>query len=473
MRKILLIILILFVTLVSFSCSNDSSNNDVLQNNPQQPGESSKPGEDDSQSGNITQKPEDNTQPLDRKRTDNRRDAFIVCEADGTEISRHKSLYTAIEYCTTECGLDAYVCKIGESKKLFYNANRYDEYSADMFWYYTNVSELSRYTSFEIDHWNLLENSDEICVYKHGNFGEYPNNVNTITTEVNGYKLTSLGESSKANKISMYDFFWKLESSVIVKNEEYSGISKMIYNINLSESEIYPPYDDAGKTMAYLGVINKYNSMMYFQGLVCDTFTGEWFYFDDELTYSDYFKNYRRDNLILTSTWDDEKECYRPNADIKLTIDVISSIDSKGNEVFINKMNIELSNGSTFEFESQKNKTYTEFEVFKNMGFTFGLDIDTSGNDGSMFPNYMNGSKFENIVITSAKGYVYEDSITGTNKLYTTTPVLKEAGEYDLLNSNPASAARYHTLLYTPACINYDFSVAGRDVYSISYDHIV
>ena len=47
---------------------------------------------------------------------------------------------------------------------------------------------------------------------------------------------------------------------------------------------------------------------------------------------------------------------------------------------------------------------------------------------------------------------------------------LKEEGyEVILVNSNPATIARFHTIVYTPSCVTTDFTTPGRDVYSYEF----
>lgn len=89
--------------------------------------------------------------------------------------------------------------------------------------------------------------------------------------------------------------------------------------------------------------------------------------------------------------------------------------------------------------------------------FTCGIDIESE----NTLVDYICGARFEDLVITEAKATIYEEmedySIYGAY-------VELNLGVYDILNSNPQSAARFHTILYTPSCITYDFFTSGRDV---------
>ena len=127
-------------------------------------------------------------------------------------------------------------------------------------------------------------------------------------------------------------------------------------------------------------------------------------------------------------------------------------------------------------------KDYEAFGLTRcgTIRFTCGLDIESE----NTLVDYMCGARFENVVITSAKATVleemyddkeyardageeYEDSDGIDRNMYNTKLYF---GEYDILNSNPETLARFHTIVYTPTCVSYDFSTAGKDVYGFSFD---
>lgn len=95
--------------------------------------------------------------------------------------------------------------------------------------------------------------------------------------------------------------------------------------------------------------------------------------------------------------------------------------------------------------------------------FTCGIDIESE----NTLVDYICGARFEDLVITEAKATMYEEMLD--DSVYGTFPELYP-GEYDILNSNPQTDARFHTILYTPSCITYDFNTPGKDVYSFAFE---
>ena len=392
---------------------------------------------------------------VSHNRADDREEAYVIYEADGEEVERHKSLYAAIVACVDNCDTDAYVTEVGGAEKLFINADKFDATTADMFWHYKEGTVKSSYTPWKTTYWTDVKGKDEIVIFKESASGQ-------LQPYANGWELVSVSETlDDASHTAVWNSCWYLESSVIVNLEAYSGITKGVYDVKLSQARIYPSYEGSDETWAYVGFITADAYNVSNQGLRCNTADGNWYYYAGETAYNVENIEIDDEKCIMTSTWDEELGCWKPNNDVKLTMELLTITDDEGDSYIVHRLTMAVSNGKTY----RRDYEIAALTQCGTVRFTCGLDIVSE----NTFPDYMNGSKFENVVITSAKGTVYQEMIDDSD-LYGNTTTLYIAGEYDLLNSNPASDARYHTMIYTPACVSYDFNTPGKDVYSFSYD---
>lgn len=388
-------------------------------------------------------------------RPDTREDAYAIYEADGEEVETHKSLYAAIVACVDNCDVDAYVTAIGSEEKLFVNASQYADDTKDMFWHYTEGTVKAKYTPWQGTYWNDVKGTDQIVIFKESASGQ-------LQPYANGWKLVSVSETlADATHTAVWNSCWYLEASVVVNLEAYSGITKGVYNVALSEAKVYPSYEGSDETWAYVGFITADAYNVSNQGLRCNTTNGNWYYYAGETAYNAEDIEIDEEICIMSSTWDDELKCWIPNADVELTMELLTITDDEGDSYIVHRLTMALSDNTTYVRDYE----IAALTQCGTVRFTCGLDIVSE----NTFPDYSNGAKFENVVITSAKGTVYQEMIDSSSK-YGNTTTLERAGEYDLLNSNPASDARYHTMIYTPACVSYDFSTPGKDVYSFSYD---
>ena len=387
------------------------------------------------------------------ERVDNREAVYTTYEADGTYKSSFASLYQAINNCVNYCDTEAYVTKAGSTDKLFINYEYFSEGSQDIFWHYTGVTTLSHYSAWKESYWSDLKDTDYISVFKNSS-------TQQLEPYANRYKLVSLGSVESANELLVWETCWFLESNATVNHEKYNGITKQVYNVDFSKAMITPSYKNSDQTNAYIGFITSDSYNTSHQGIRCDASTGNWYYYCGETSTDFNDIEMDKSNKILTSTWDDVNKYWKPNQNIELIMELLTLTDDSGDKTVVHRLTINLEDGTTKFFDYESN----QLTQCATIQFTCGLDIVPNNS----FPDYMNGGKFENVIITSARGYVYQD-IIGTD-VYGQTASLN-AGEYDLLNSNIASKARRNTLIYTPACVLYDFSITGKDIYSFSYDN--
>lgn len=419
------------------ACGNDTPKD---PNNPEDPNKPVDPNN-----------PEDPNKPNTTKRyqKDTREDAYVVYEADGKEYGKYKSLYQAVEASIQETDRGSYVTGAGEDKrKLFENFDGYAADSKDMFWYYTNTNQLAGYTQWQQGYQTDLEGTDYITIMnEHANAG---------AAYMNGIKFVGLG-SEQEPTTPVWNTQWYVETSATVDLVPYSGITKEVYDIELSKAEIAPVYENevGTNTYAYIGFITADGNYIFHMGLACDTTTGNWYYYKGESSANvgpdiEVFD----DECVLTSTWNDEKGCYIPNSDVTLTLETLMLDKGTADEHLVNRLTAKFSDGKEKVFDHEDGRL-TQCGTIR---FTAALDIvgDSSVKD------YMNGSYFKNLVIKSAKGYVLEDVLPDYGALNEL-----EAGEYNLLNSSEMNPARFKTMLYTPSCLSYSFD--GVDTYSFAY----
>ena len=388
-------------------------------------------------------------------REDAREAVYDVCDAEGEVIESFASLYQAINNCVDEGDTGYYVAKDGV--KMFINNDQYAVESADMFWFYEDGTSADAYSPWVSTYWADAKESGSISVYKNSGTGllePYANSWNCIAANP-----TPAGQFPSGST-AVWNTCWHLEASATVDMIAFSGITKSEYVIDLTEAEITPSYKGTDQAWPYVGFItaDSYNTSNH--GLRCDTTNGNWYYYIGETAYNSNSIEVDTDKAILTSTWDEANGCWRPNQDVTLTMELLTLLDEDECEYIVHRLTVKLEDGTTHEFDYE----YSGLSQCGSIRFTSGLDIVSDNG----LVDYMCGAKFENLTVTKATGTVLEDMLDGI--LYGTSLVLKEAGEYDLLNSNPMTAARFHTIVYNTACVEADFETAGKDVYSYSFD---
>jgi hypothetical protein len=271
---------------------------------------------------------------------------------------------------------------------------------------------------------------------------------------------------SKYNGIDKWHICTELEASATVDMEAYSGITKSVYKIDLSEAEITPSYDGADEAYAYVGFITADGNYVANVGLRCNTKDGNWYYYAGEASIESSSIELDDENCYLTSTWDDTNKCFRPDGDVTMTMELLTLKDEDGESYITHRLTMEFEDGRKVV------KDYDDEDLTQcgTIRFTCGLDIVSENTLGDL----MCGAKFENVVVTKATAHVYESTYTPGN-YGTKKPFIKYAGEYDILNSNEEyfigeESARFHTIIYNTNCVSYDFNTAGKDVYNFSYN---
>jgi hypothetical protein len=290
----------------------------------------------------------------------------------------------------------------------------------------------------------------------------------TALNYYNSYKTVKTTEDTtkfKFNGVDVWHICTELESSVTVDMEAYSGITKSVYEIDLSEAKIVPSYDGSDDAYAYIGFITADGDYVVNVGLRCNTRNGNWYYYAGEASIESSSIEMDDENCYLTSTWDETEKCFRPDGDVKMQMQLLTLKDEDGVEYITHRLTM------TFEDGRVVVKDYEDLDLTQcgTIRFTCGLDIVSD----NTLTDLMCGSEFNNLVITSATAYVLEEMLNPL--VYGIGAEIGFAGEYDILNSNDeyfigVDSARFHTILYNTATISYDFDTPGKDVYNFSYN---
>ena len=376
--------------------------------------------------------------------------------ADDSKVESFTSMYAAINACVNDGDINDYVVQEGSSEKIFVNYEKYAEDTKDMYWYYDGGNDLGKYICWEETYWQQLRDDDKITVTKY-----YDNE--TVGTYYNSYKVVNKSTNfmlPKLNQIQAWHICSELEASATVDMVAYSGITKAVYKVNLSEAKITPTYDGSDTAYAYVGFITADAKNVSNQGLRCDTRTGNWYYYSGEAEQQKNSIVMDKKNCYLTSTWDEQEKCFRPDGDVTMTMELLTLLDEDGDDYIVHRMTVDFGNGRVLV----KDYEMGELTQCGTIRFTSGLDIIS---DNSLV-DYMCGAKFENLVVTSAEATIYTEMVEDETVYGSFAELM--AGNYDILNSNPETDARFQTYIYTPSCVTYDFETAGRDVYGYSFD---
>lgn len=346
------------------------------------------------------------------KLKDSRPACYGVFEQDGTHIKNFNSLYTAIDYLINQQEPEAYITKtkeIDRNKKLFvYSSNR-----ENMYFFQDGIclDDVVPQETFFLD--DLYFKPNIIAVSD-----KSPNNIMHSFT---------ISQGQDFDLLSLIDF--SQDAFLISKAQD--GITMFSYNIELSGVRLYPSLNLSQPVYFKTGYkIPADNGILEF-GLVCDTRTGNWYYYDGG-------NEYDEDACVLTSHWNREKRYFTPEEDVVMTYET-KFTDGKS----VNTLTCTFSSGREYVFDLTANTSVNDTKAY----FFAGLDIQSE----QSVPDYMNGAGVQNLKISKAIGYK-----------------IKEGGDYQKINLTDSGQVK--TLLYNTAVLNADYSNKDFAVYNFSYD---
>ena len=400
---------------------------------------------------------------FEAKRVDDREAVYTHYAANGSEVESYTSLYQAIYNCVDMGDSEDYICQEGSEEKLFVNHDLFDKETnnADMYWWYKGGNAYGKYTPYEDTYWGELRDEDYTMIMKNGVNSTALNFYSSYET----VKTTSDVFKFKFGGVDKWHICTELESSATVDMEAYSGITKSVYKLDLSEAKITPSYDDTDDTYAYVGFITADGNYVANVGLRCNTRDGNWYYYSGEASIDSSSIEMDDENCYLTSTWDETEKCFRPDGDVTMTMELLKLTDEDGDPYIAHRLTMEFSDGRKVV------KDYDDLDLTQcgTIRFTCGLDIVSD----NTLCDLMCGAEFKNIVVTEATATVLEEMLDPLT--YGILAEISFAGDYDILNSNEEffigeDSARFHTIIYNTACTSYDFSTPGKDVYNFSYN---
>jgi hypothetical protein len=315
------------------------------------------------------------------KPTDSRPKVYNVFSKNGELINSFSSLYQGINFAANNLDDGAYIenayCP---DKKLFFLTR------SPQCFFYKNGTALDDITDWESVDFGARQDCisvmyPPICPVYHSFKSSHDLPINTSQ-----------------------DAFYMRELSDSIK-------------ISLSQSRIYP--SKSQRVLAKIGFVINIDRFSYFAGLVCDANCGDWYYCFD------YLNNVVSGQCVLLSDYKDG--CFVPQDDVELTIQSVPFSDS-GENYIKNNITLNFSQGRKYVFENIL--TGKEYKTY----FIAALDIQYSG-----IPDYMNGAKWENIIIHS----IQEET---DDLIYNTAVVKKDAKalnfSYDFDAASPVYSPR-------------------------------
>jgi hypothetical protein len=374
---------------------------------------------------------------------------------DGTAKEQFVSLYQAIDAVVTDTDnydFESYITKIGDTEKLFINKEKYSDTSADLFWQYKDNSTLDGFSPWQTTYWTDYQNTTNTVVYISPTQGPLP--------YYQGWRMA--GVNSDANLGAGNTAVWNCQSTVeaesIVNMLAFSGITKETYKVKLTDAKFAPALGDSVPTSAFVGFIETDSYNVSNLGIECDTTTGDWYFYSGERDMNSDKTVIEDKKCLLTSTWDDTTKSFTPDEDVTMTMETLTLKDNDGEDYLVDRLTLEFSSGR----KAVRDYEFAKITQCGTIRFASGLDVKSS--DGHQM-DFMNGSYFKNVTVTEATAYALPE-MQDSDKYGNVAQL--DPGTYDILNSNPETAARFQTIVYG-ACSSYDFATPGKDVYSYSF----
>jgi hypothetical protein len=376
------------------------------------------------------------------------------------EDQNFKSFYEAVSDCFYNGEYGSYVYAASDEnasplyiKRASHVADYSDSTPADQWFWYNSDMELDGHYGFITGFTDLYKNENYAAIYStKDNFAPSYQPYSIIGTD-----------NDSATTTPAWNLEPYLDSRVVYNPLAFSGIQQSTYTFDLTESKIRPSYSETQKAYpeVCLSTTDSYNSSK--QGLFMDTDNGNWYYFYGESQSQSKVYQYEYDDVIMTSTWDEENQEFTPDGDVTLELETIWDEE---NEIIRNDLDIQIAVGSDVT-NFERSYEYVNMTACGTHRASVGLDLmPTDGEEEDLvLPDYMCGSYFNNIVISNGEGTVKE----GLSILDYTQDFACEAGTYDLLNSSEMNSTKIGTILDGSSNISYDISTAGQDVYNISY----
>lgn len=474
-----------FLAMCMVACGGQGSQ-PSQQSQSGQPSQSEQPSKPSSskpqQSGNLDEGLITNIQDpktVVATAADKRSTAYAAKTADGTVIGNYKTLSDAINAAVaydadngTE--LDSIVTKVGSDRILFKNRPGYAEGNNDQYWYYENGTSLDAYNCWDgADSVPMLRNTSYITenITSYGEVAAQSWNSYTL--------LDCYGEQFEDTTYAQYyELSSTMDAALIAFTARRSGITKLHYEVDLTDVKIAPSYDGCDKTYAFIGFYAWQDYYVIANGIACDTSTGNWYQFigtSRDSSFSDV--EYNLGDCVMTSTYNSKGNYFVPDSET-LLMDIETKMlhDEKLDEDYqVDYICIEAVGAGKFERYISDSTVNEYFKVYLGIEnsyvFIAGLDIKPENElEEPKCVDYFNGSYFTGLTITEAYAYVpTEEELDDYDYGF---PINKEwrGKNHDLLlcNTENTEGIIDYNILNTGICCEY-MGANDKDIYDFSY----
>lgn len=413
-------------------------------------------------------KPESSESQIDIELNDNRLGAYVAVvgdtDKDGVfeaydEGVEFKSLYEACNYAMEEGDTGSYVINKGDESetKLFVKQAA----SYDYWFYYKNGNILDGYAPYTPGDVELFKGENYTRILCSGGYA---------APTYQPYELKG-GETSTTQSWNRLPF---LDTSIRYNPHAFTGIQDSTYTFELSKAKIRPSYSVNQKAIPTitLSTTDSYNWSN--QGIYMDTNNGNWYYVYGETQSNFKSLIYDDQEVIMKSTWDQQRQEWTPNGDVRLTLNMVLNEDD---DSVSNDLTIELLNGTEVTKKIVKNYEYNQMNMRGTHRASIDLDLvptDDEIEEEGITPDFQCGAYFKNIVVSEGLGTVRE----GLNdEIYQgDEPMCCEAGKtYELLYAKEGYKNDANTTVILDGYNNITYSDknANKDTWDISFEQVL
>jgi hypothetical protein len=392
---------------------------------------------------------------------DAREPAFSVRAKDGSLVHSYPSLFKAINETVQQQEDGAVVtrAKDPELVPLFTKRSAYSEDNPDQFYAYENGVSLDYYAPWESTYFTDAALAGDVALL------HYDPSKGRCQSFHSSYALKNLNTAdypNDVNHLSLWESNHNIDAYAQVQLPLYTGVTKESYALLLSQATLSPAYEGSDKTMAFVGFTRQDSNYLASQGLVMDTTTGDWHYYEGLARQPLVQIQIEKQGVLFGSSWDEESKTFTPNLDVTLQAENLL-LDMEGSPIMTNRLTITLSDGRRFV----RDHHYPASTMAGTISFVAGLDIVDEADHSvlSSCPDYLNGSSFKNLLVKEASAEVLKSMRSSS---YGQVMSLERGKSFNLLSQKEHSKAMYQTVLYNSSFAKLVSSSEG-DAYSFDY----
>lgn len=397
---------------------------------------------------------------------DNREVAYVAVLGDldkngdfeAYDEKEFKSLYEATNYAMEEgdAGSYVYAKQDKDETKLFVRQSA----SYDYWFYYKDGNILDGYSPYV---------PGDVEFYKGENYTRILCSGGYAGPTYQPYEL--MGHEMQTTQ--SWNRLPYLDTSVRYNPHAFTGIQDTTYTFELSQAKIRPSYNAEQKAVPTITMSTTDSYNWSNQGIYMDTDNGNWYYLYGE-TQSNYKSFVYDKEVLMTSSWDQEKQEWTPSADVRLTLNMMLNEED---ESISNDLTIEILKNGTVEKTIKKNYEYNQMTMRGTHRASIDLDLIPTNDEieeEGLTPDFQCGAYFKNVIVSDGKGTVRE----GLNdEIYKgDEPMCCEAGQtYELLYAKEGykNDSQTEVILDGINNITYSGKNAEKDTWDISFEQKV